>query len=187
MANESEQEKRDTLADIVEEIRAYGAQPPPRLMWLEIADRIEAAWERERTEIEANAARHRRNRRGFAAPLARLEPTKRRERMNSYEQMRETLVVVRDAIITIDAHKDDKEFVNTWLALTAKEVNKAIALPRRQCDVGTPNEQSARYDEYCYQNRTIEHCCANCPVVSSANCELAWAQTPYEVEEGGAE
>ena len=41
MASETEQERRETLADIVAEIRAYGAQPPPRLMWLEIADRIE--------------------------------------------------------------------------------------------------------------------------------------------------
>ena len=55
MASETEQERRETLADIVAEIRAYGAQPPPRLMWLEIADRIEAAWKRERAEVEANA------------------------------------------------------------------------------------------------------------------------------------
>ena len=41
-------DRLDTLADIAAEIRAYGAQPPPRLMWLEIADRIEAAWKRER-------------------------------------------------------------------------------------------------------------------------------------------
>lgn len=41
MASENENEKRETLADIVAEIRAYGAQPPPRLMWLDIADRIE--------------------------------------------------------------------------------------------------------------------------------------------------
>ena len=50
MASESE-----TLADIVAEIRAYGAQPPPRLMWLEIADRILAAWEREREELREAA------------------------------------------------------------------------------------------------------------------------------------
>lgn len=44
--------ERETVADILAEIRAYGAQPPPRLMWLEIADRIEEAWkwERERDE-----------------------------------------------------------------------------------------------------------------------------------------
>ena len=53
--SENEQEKRETLADIVAEIRAYGAQPPPRLMWLEIADRIEAAWKREKSEAEADA------------------------------------------------------------------------------------------------------------------------------------
>lgn len=49
--SENGQKKRETLADIVAEIRAYGAQPPPRLMWLEIADRIEAAWKRERESL----------------------------------------------------------------------------------------------------------------------------------------
>jgi hypothetical protein len=47
-----ENEKRETVADILAEIRAYGAQPPPRLLWLDIADRIEAAWKRERERDE---------------------------------------------------------------------------------------------------------------------------------------
>ena len=42
----------ETVADIVAEIRAYGAQPPPRLMWLDIADRLEAGWKRERERDE---------------------------------------------------------------------------------------------------------------------------------------
>lgn len=46
----------ETIADIVAEIRAYGAQPPPRLMWLEIADRLEAAWKRERAEVREIAS-----------------------------------------------------------------------------------------------------------------------------------
>ena len=40
--------ENESMNDIIAEIRAYGAQPPPRLMWLEIADRLEAAWKRER-------------------------------------------------------------------------------------------------------------------------------------------
>lgn len=58
MSSIEKNEKRETLADIVAEIRAYGAQPPPRLMWLEIADRIEAAWGRDEELAVEHATRH---------------------------------------------------------------------------------------------------------------------------------
>ena len=47
---------KETIDDIAAEIRAYGAQPPPRLMWLEIADRIEAALKRERAAFDCECA-----------------------------------------------------------------------------------------------------------------------------------
>lgn len=62
MANENEHDKRDTLAGISAEMRSYGERPPPRLMWLEIADRIDAidrsdAWRRSYTPGNAAAMR----------------------------------------------------------------------------------------------------------------------------------
>ena len=52
-----------------------------------------------------------------------------------------------------------------------------LALPLRQCDVGTAEEQDARFRQS-----------ADAPyhTLTLANA-LAWAQTPYEAQEGGAE
>ena len=43
-------EKQETIKDIVAEMREYESTPPPRDAWLDLADRIEAAWKREREE-----------------------------------------------------------------------------------------------------------------------------------------
>lgn len=48
----------ETVADVLAEIRAYGAQPPPRCMWLDIADRVETAARRERDHAVEHATRH---------------------------------------------------------------------------------------------------------------------------------
>ena len=51
-----------------------------------------------------------------------------------------------------------------------------IGRPRRNCDVGTAEEQSKRYDEFC----DIHDCGSDCPLFKADSCELAWAQMPYE-------
>ena len=52
----------------------------------------------------------------------------------------------------------------------------ALSAPARQCDVGTPEEQEARYKMTgeVYHTLTLKNA-------------LAWAQTPYEAQEGCAE
>lgn len=60
-----------------------------------------------------------------------------------------------------------------------------IGRPLRNCDVGTAEEQSARFDAHCRKNMG----CFTCPLREKdggvpKHCELAWAQMPYE--EGGA-
>ena len=62
-------------------------------------------------------------------------------------------------------------------------IRAALALPRRQCDVGTAEEQTARYDKFCNTNRTVEKCCTDCPALGTADCELLWAQIPYNESE----
>lgn len=94
--------------------------------------------------------------------------------MNNYEKMRGTLEVVRDALITMSAHEDDIEFVRAWIDMTQKEVDSALALPRRQCDVGTAEEQNRRMEDFCNN-----HHCGNCPIYNSESCALSWAQMPY--------
>ena len=67
--------------------------------------------------------------------------------------------------------------------------NMLAKFPRRNCDVGTVEEQGKRYSAFCYKNRNAESCCGDCPafnkgVPRGAECELTWAQMPYN--EGGA-
>lgn len=67
---------------------------------------------------------------------------------------------------------------NDWLIETCKA---ALALPPRNCDVGTAEEQHKRWNAFC----TGRGCCSSCPAYSvDADCSIAWAQMPYE--EGGA-
>lgn len=66
---------------------------------------------------------------------------------------------------------------------TLEKVDAALSAPARNCDVGTPEEQSKRYDEFC----DIHDCRSDCPLFKADSCELAWAQMPYEAQKGGAE
>ena len=55
----------------------------------------------------------------------------------------------------------------------------------RNCDVGTAEEQSERYEKFCYNHRSREKGCGDCPLLEGGPCcELAWTQMPYV--EGGA-
>ena len=59
-----------------------------------------------------------------------------------------------------------------------REGKEALSAPARQCDVGTPEQQKARHDAYCF----LDVCCN----YSCRECFAKWAQMPY-AEEGGAE
>ena len=67
----------------------------------------------------------------------------------------------------------------------------ALSAPPRQCDVGTAEDQFKRYLNFC--RRHEYSCgCARCPanktrIRGTSNCDIAWAQMPYEAGEGGAE
>ena len=69
----------------------------------------------------------------------------------------------------------------------AKEIcdrmNREVELsrPTRNCDIGTPKEQSARFDAHCRKHMG----CLTCPLREKdggvpKHCELAWSQMPYE-------
>jgi hypothetical protein len=55
----------------------------------------------------------------------------------------------------------------------------ALADPVRNCDVGTAEEQTERFGEFCNSNQ-----CSSCPCRfnSKNNCAIRWAQMPYESE-----
>ena len=67
-----------------------------------------------------------------------------------------------------------------------RELKSALdSVPPRNCDVGTAEEQNARYKRFCsshYKPNDIDAQCDGCPCVSERfDCELEWAQLPYEV------
>lgn len=70
-----------------------------------------------------------------------------------------------------------------------KNAKAALFLPPRNCDVGTAEEQAERMRLYCNSHGEDESgCfrCDKCPFLTVERCELAWAQMPYEAQEGGA-
>ena len=98
--------------------------------------------------------------------------------------MREAL---KGILKDVDCAKVNKQCdIDYFLSSIEKRAKAALSSPPRNCDAGTAEEQSQRYNSFCYGHRTYEKCCEGCPVVKSACCELAWAQMPYEAEQEGA-
>lgn len=59
-------------------------------------------------------------------------------------------------------------------------VDAALAEPRRNCDVGTAEEQMERHYIFCSKNKECHPDSSRCMM-----CYAKWAQMPYK--EGGAE
>lgn len=55
-------------------------------------------------------------------------------------------------------------------------VVRALAAPRRNCDVGTASEQKRRFNAFC-----TAHVCCTCRL-SSRECNFQWGQLPYDGE-----
>lgn len=68
--------------------------------------------------------------------------------------------------------------------------NMLEKFPLRNCDVGTTEEQTKRFSDFCAAHRHTDlPRCAGCPLENTppdTGCSFAWAQLPYEAEEGGA-
>ena len=60
----------------------------------------------------------------------------------------------------------------------------------RNCDVGTAEEHTERFHNFCKMDYISGDCPDDCPLYrkdcSTIRCPFAWAQTPYEAQEGGA-
>ncbi len=62
-----------------------------------------------------------------------------------------------------------------------------ISLIPRNCDVGTAEEQEARFNKFCFSHYNINNVdgeCSPCPLNKNVKgiCEFAWSQMPYESE-----
>ena len=104
--------------------------------------------------------------------------------------MKNNFQIMRAALLRVkEARGRDLEYVT--LADIDAEVDAALDLPPRNCDVGTAEEQTERFVAKC----TRHAYCTPCPVHAAwgaflegkpKSCQLIWAQMPYEAK-GGAE
>lgn len=88
--------------------------------------------------------------------------------------MLEALIWMKERIIAAiqDGAMDCTEVLN--------KIEDALKKPARNCAVGTPQEQEARWNDYC-DDVTRGDCP---PSAGCKSCALYWAQMPY-IKEGG--
>lgn len=210
MASENE-----TLADIIAEVRrnAESSQmghksflAPSAEYWKSLANRIDAAWSRVRGIVAelAIAVRECKGEKYHVTLLRDADAIASGETPNcpslvqkqgggldnspgNAAAMREALENAHSLICEgIETEVDDEIEHPFHLELACECIQRAISAPPRNCDAGTPAEQSIGYEKFCFEHRTMERCCQDCPIKDEPCCELAWAQMPYAAEEGGA-
>ena len=111
-------------------------------------------------------------------------------RVGNSAKMREALrqvsrVAVEMTCKTVTGEPEDRKTVDEWALRLCDIVSAALASPPRNCDVGTDEEQSRRYEELCDRHTCGSRCSASgCPMYEHDCSPFAWGQMPYE--EGGA-
>ena len=88
---------------------------------------------------------------------------------------------MREALMMVKRLFDGRLMWHPDIRKAHEAVNAALAKPQRNCDVGTPKEQSARFDAHCRKHMG----CLTCPLREKdggvpKHCELAWSQMPYK-------
>ena len=108
--------------------------------------------------------------------------------MNGYEKVREALEEARRFVFQSSKRADRDLLILDDQGPrilqpqdTLAKIDAALALPRRQCDVGTAEEQEDRFDAFCKRHVGM---CKECPIRPAYGhyCHLAWGQMPYEAE-----
>ena len=89
-----------------------------------------------------------------------------------------------------DAFGDSSNSLATWISCLADKIREAHLPYRRNCDVGTVEEQSKRFRDFCnIESSASGGHCTGCRAIcyGKNKCELAWAQMPYESSNGKGE
>ena len=190
-----EESKQETIADIVREMRkraqeVYEGQAGYPESWedqmnddeiREIADRIEAAAKRER-EAGAEAAQICGE---IGEMVGREAACKDSLQVGNAEKMREACENIAEYAKTAACHIEDIDDAHllSYLNQIERWAESAISSPPRNCDVGTAEEQAARFDAQCRKHMG----CLTCPFRAKDGgvhslCDFAWSQMPYEKE-----
>lgn len=177
----------ETIADIVAEMRAKTAKSKDeawydKKKWEELCNRIKVAHQRELEDAIADtivAA-------GKSASEV-YEPHIQSEPVGNAAKIREAL----DAINRIDTRGlkrllyelvEADIFDGGQINKTISSVDKAkaaLAEPLRNCDVGTAEEQKARYEAFCKECQRITR---DLPCDFDHECIFKWEQMPYNEE-----
>ena len=106
--------------------------------------------------------------------------TTKEKMMNRSEQIDKAL---KDILKDVDCAKRNKQCdIDYFLSSIEKCAKVALALPRRNCDVGTDEEQDRMFRTYCRDN-DCNHFCGRCPNrYRPVNCGIFWAQMSCESE-----
>lgn len=185
--------KQETIADIIAEIRKSDCDEicpwwadggscdscplggsGKNCSFSKFADRLEAAWKREKSEIEADALAA-----GGLVEASRATAEKSSV-VGDAVAMREVVKELLDAMydmgideetVSIAAESPNCHMHSVELLSVIKKAKAALAKPPRNCDVGTPEEQEERYAMFIKEHWTL------------GKTALQWAQMPYK--EGG--
>lgn len=87
-------------------------------------------------------------------------------------------VLVSIATFDEDVNMDEVEKIRS-------EIKSALDVPVRNCDIGTPEEQSERMAKFCseqYEKSDGIMLCSGCRFhgLEGLDCQFAWAQMPYD-------
>ena len=174
--------KKETISDIVREMRVYAKKSKINggeidvWNWLaHFADRIEAAHKRER-ETGAEAAQ-------ICGEIGEMigreaagrQPVTDCNRLGNTAKMREAL---SDACYAMFSFLKTQNGGYEEMAKALDKAKAALADPPRNCDVGTAEEQYARFLRFCDKYEG----CEGCPLYKSVfpKCYVHWVQMPYE-------
>lgn len=183
-------EKQETEADIIAEMRNLGK------LYKKSTDRIRRSliWFGLRTYADRLVAEMVREHHFAAGSKMGGNPAALREALLKCSEI--AIQWEADEMDGVAGTTDKPEARSASEAITAilMEINAALSAPPRNCDVGTPEQQAKRFEEFCNS-----HTCTmdDCKVRKSwrhffydcgleiVSCGLIFAQMPYE--EGGAE
>ena len=183
-------EKHETVADIMSEMREYADNMEKHLLYdlrecatdylRVLADRIEAADHRFR-EITKMIPHEE----AAAAEMETTTPTSEKSSVvGDAAAMHEALNKILWCLEWMSDNAENK-IIKDHLAKPIELAKSALSAPTRNCNVGTVDEQAERFYSFCkkYKSGIQGMCSPLCPCkdcCDKCHCLVKWAQMPYE-------
>lgn len=169
---EQKNKKIETVADILEEMRDMGNyQRYSGDHAHALADRIEAAWKRERAKVEADALSV-----GGVVEAARHKPVGNTAAMR---EALEDMYNILEKLQLYTPHINDVSLMRSFrgrICRAKKIVDAALSAPARNCDIYTTSGEADRaLTEYCSKMAETGECVRSCPYrEAKGGCAFGW-------------